>query len=148
MVIRAQIGNSPYVGIFVLWFGLLFHFFVLFSDIVDALLVLFPIGIDHRSSVAAARVALSLHVALLFAVATHNIWVARAVAARRGRGACLGRVRVAERLLVMNSSNLVDLFIGQFIPKDGIGLMRLRRGLNSRNLLRVFAVILNGLYLP
>jgi hypothetical protein len=148
MVIRAQIGNSPHMGIFVLGLGSFFDLFVFFSEVVDALLILFPVGIDHRSSVTAARVALPLHVSLLLAVAAHDIWVAQAVAARRGGGATLGRVGVAERLLTADSSNLVDFVIGQFVPEDGVGLLRVHSGFNSRNLLRAFAVILNGLDFP
>ncbi len=148
MAIRAQIGDSPHMGIFVLGLGSFFDLFVFFSDIVEALLILFPVGVDHWSSVAAARVALPLHVSLLLAVAAHDVWVTRAVAAYWGGGASLGRVGVAERLLTANSSNLVDFFISQFIPEDDIGLMQLHGGFNSCNLLRALAVILNGLDFP
>jgi len=147
MVVRAQIGNSPNVGIFVLGPGLI-HGVVILSDVVDTAVVLLAIGVDHRCSIAMTRVTLPLHVALLLAVAAHDVWVTWAVAARRGRGAALGRVGVAERLLTTNSSNLVDFVIGQFVPEDGIGLMRLHGGFNSRNLLRALAVVLNGLDLP
>ncbi len=91
------------------------------------------------------RVAFPLHMAFLFAVAAHNIWVARTIAARRSRGACLGRVGVSERLLATDSSNLVDFLIGQFVPEYGVSLMRLHGVFHSRNFLRTFAVILNGL---
>jgi hypothetical protein len=150
MVIRAQIGNSPHVGIFILRVGPLLGLFIFFSDVVDALLVLLPIGVNHRRSVMSTGVALPLHVALLFAIAAHNIGVAWAVAAHQSRSGsvCLGRVGVAERLFTMDSRNLVNFLIGQFVPKDGVSFMRLHGGFDSRNLLGAFTIILNGLNFP
>ncbi len=61
---------------------------------------------------------------------------------------CVGQVVVAKRLLTADSHNLVDLFIGQFVPKDGISLMRLHGGFDSSNFLGTFVVVLNGLDFP
>ncbi len=44
--------------------------------------------------------------------------------------------------------DLVDLLIGQFVPKDGVSLMRLHRSFDSCNFLKTFTVILNGLNFP
>ncbi len=71
-----------------------------------------------------------LHVALPLAVTADDVGVTGAVAGDRsgigGRGRVVvpwGRIVIAERfLLSMNGSNLVDLFIGELVPEDGVGL--------------------------
>jgi len=83
MVVRAQIGNCPHMGILVFGLGLVHGLLVSLGDVVDARLVLLSIGVDHGSVVTAPRVALPLHVPFLFAVAAHYIGVARPVAAGR-----------------------------------------------------------------
>jgi hypothetical protein len=132
MMVWAQVGNGPNVGILILLFRLFFDIFVFFGDVVDARLVLLTIRVDHRGSVTKTRVAFSLHVAFLFTVTAHNIGIARTVAADWGgigsRGPC-GRgvevVVVAGGLLTSDNSNLFDFFVGQFVPENGGGLSRL-----------------------
>ena len=129
MVVWAQVGNGPNVGILILLLRLFFDIFVFFCDVVDARLVLFTVRIDHRGSVTTTRVAFSLHVAFLFTVTAHNIGIVRTVAADwgsvGGRGPC-GRgvevVVVAGWLLTSDNSNLFDFVVGQFVPENGGGL--------------------------
>jgi hypothetical protein len=147
MVVRAQIGYSPHMGIFVLWLSFFLGLLLFFSNVIDALLVLFPVGVDHWSSVAMPRVTFWLHVPILFAVAAHNVRNARAIAAcrARGRAASLHLVGVAERLLTMHRGDMLNVLVLQFVPEDGGDLLRLHRGLESSNLLGVFVVIVDGL---
>ncbi len=111
-MIRTQIGNSPNVGVLVL--GLrLFSGVLLLGHVVDAALILLPIGFHHGSSITSARVTLSLHVPLLLAVPTHDVGVAGPVAADRGgvhggAGVAAG-VLVTGRVVFMDSGNLFNL---------------------------------------
>ncbi len=150
-MVLAQIGNSSNVGVFVLRLGLFVGIVVFFHNVVDEWLVLFAIGIDHWSSVTAARIAITLHVALLFAVTADNVGIAGAFAASRGgigSRARWGCVEVAERLLLsMNGGDLVDFFIGKLIPEDGVGLVWRQGCFNSCNLLRSLAVVVDALKL-
>ncbi len=83
MVVRAQIGNCPHVGILVFRLGFFHWLFFPFGDIVDALLTFLSIRVNHWSTIPTPRVALSLHVPLLFAVAAHYIRVAGPIVAGR-----------------------------------------------------------------
>ncbi len=148
MVVRAQIGYSPHMGILVLRLGFFVRLFFGLRNVVDALFVFFSVGIDHRSSVTASRVTFSLHVPFLFAIAAHNVRVARAVAARRARAASLRLIGIVERLLMTHSCDLVDVLGFQFIPENGGGLLRLHDGFESGDLLGAFSVIVDGLKLP
>jgi hypothetical protein len=60
MVIRAQIGNSPNVGLLVLGLRLISGV-LLFGHVVDAALVFLPVGVDHGTSISSTRVTLLLH---------------------------------------------------------------------------------------
>ncbi len=154
MVIGAQIGDSPNVGILVLLVQLFFVIFVFFGNVVDARFILLAIGVDHRSSVVLARVAFSLHVAFLLTVAAHNIGIARVVAADwggiSGRGTSQRGIEVvvARQLLTTDGRNLFNFFVGQFIPENGGDLTRLHHRFDHSNFLRPFVVLLNGLDLP
>jgi hypothetical protein len=147
MVVRAQIGYSPHMGIFVLRLGFFVRLLFVFRDVVDALFVFLSVGVDHRGSVAAPRITFSLHVPFLFAIAAHDVRVTRAVAACRARAASLRLIGVAERLLTTHSGDLVEVLGLQFIPKNSGGLLGLHDGLESGNLLRAFPVIMDGLQL-
>jgi hypothetical protein len=59
----------------------------------------------------------------------------------------LGRVEVAESLLVANGRDLINLLVGELIPEDGVGFIWQQGCFNSRNLLRTFAVIMDGFQL-
>jgi hypothetical protein len=152
MVVWAQVGNGPNVGILILLLRLFFDIFVFFCDVVDARLVLFTVRIDHRGSVTTTRVAFSLHVAFLFTVTAHNIGIARTVVADwgsvGGRGPCGRGVEVVTGwLLTTHSGDLIDVLVLQFVPENGSGLLGLHNGFEGSNLLRAFAVILDGLKL-
>jgi hypothetical protein len=124
MMVRAQVGNGPNVGVLVLLIRLLLGFFVLFGDIVDSRLVPFAIGVDHQSSVTATRVTFSLHMPLFLTVAAHDIGVASVVASRGciSQGSLWSRLVIVLWLLLSNSHKLVEFLVGQFIPKDNVGL--------------------------
>jgi hypothetical protein len=82
MVIRAQIGNSPNVGLLILGLRLVSGV-ILLGHIVDATLIFLPVGVDHGSSVASVRVTFSLHMPLFLAVAAYDVGVAGPVAEDR-----------------------------------------------------------------
>ena len=147
MVVRVQIGYSPHMGILVLRFGFFFRLFFVFRDVVDALLVFFSVGVDHRSSVTASRITFSLHVPFLLTIAAHDVGVARAVAARRARAASLRLVRTAGRLTTY-SGDLVEILGLQFVPENGSGLLGWHDGLESSDFAGALSVILDGLELP
>jgi hypothetical protein len=121
-MVRAQIGDSPNVRIFVLGPGLI-HGVVLLRKVVDAALVLLAVGVHHRGTVSAAGVALTLHVPFLFAIAADHIGVARAIALERGRvdrrGGCWGTSgwRAGHPVLA-DGGNFIEIFVGDLIPKD------------------------------
>ncbi len=75
-MVGAQIGDGPNVGVLVLLLGLLIGFVVFFGNVVDMQLVSFAVGFDHRGSFTPTRVALTLHVALFLAIATHDVGIA------------------------------------------------------------------------
>jgi hypothetical protein len=83
MVVRAQIGNSPNVRIFVLGPSLI-HGVVLLGNVVDAALILFAVGVHHGGTVSAAGVALTLHMPFLLAIMADHVGVAGAIAAEWG----------------------------------------------------------------
>ncbi len=102
MVIRAQIGNSPNVGLLVLGLRLISSV-ILLGHVVDTALVFLPIGADHGSSITLAGVTLSLHMPLFLAVAAYYVGVVGPIAADRGgvhggAGAAAG-VLVARRVV-------------------------------------------------
>ncbi len=99
MMVRAQIGDSPNVRILVLGPGLI-HGVVFFGDVVDTALILFSVGVHHRSAVSAVGVAFTLHVPLLLAIAADHVGDAGAIASERGEltvGAAAGVLRGAGR---------------------------------------------------
>jgi hypothetical protein len=121
MMVRAQIGDSPNVRILVLGPGLI-HGVVFFGDVVDTALILFAVGVHHRSAVSAAGVAFTLHVPLLFAIATDHVGVAGAIASERGgvdrRGGCWSVSRCRTRLTVLtDGGDFVEVLVIDFIPK-------------------------------
>ncbi len=72
MMVGAEVGDCPHLGILILLLGLV----VLFSHIVDMSVVIgLALGIHHWSIVSLVGVALLLHVPLLLAVATGNVGV-------------------------------------------------------------------------
>ncbi len=75
MMVRAQIDDSPNVRILVLGPGLI-RGVVFFGDVVDTALILFAVGVHHRSAVSAAGVAFTLHVPLFLAIAADHVGVA------------------------------------------------------------------------
>ncbi len=54
MMVWAQIGDSPDVGILILLVRFFVNIFIFFGDVIDARLVLLAVGVDHQSSVAVA----------------------------------------------------------------------------------------------
>ncbi len=84
MMVRAQIGDSPNVRIFVLGPGLI-HGVVLLANIVDTALILFAVGVHHGGTISAGGVALMLHVPFLLAITADHIGVVGAVAVDWGR---------------------------------------------------------------
>ncbi len=142
MVVGAQVGNGTDVGVLVLRLVFFFFFFIV-GDIVDPGLVPLAIGVNHWGAVTVTGVALVLHVALLFTVVADNVGVTGAAAVDWGGvgggawgRALWGRVEISERLLLlMNGSNLVNFFIGELIPEDGLGLAWLHRHFDGSNFL-------------
>ncbi len=150
MVIRTQIGNSPDVGILILGPGLFFGVLLL-GHVVDAALVLLPIGVHHGSSVTSARVTLSLHVPLFLAVSTNDVGVAGPVAADRGgvqggAGAAAG-VLVMGRVVFTESGNLLNLVEADVVPGNVGGLRQGEAGFNGGNPLSSSVIVMNGLQL-
>jgi hypothetical protein len=121
MVIRAQIGNSPNVGVLVLGLRLASSV-ILLGHVVDATLIFLPVGVDHVSSVASARVTFLLHMPLFLAVATYDVGVAGPIAADRGgvhgRAGVAAGVLVAGRIVPADSGNLVDFLHANVVPAD------------------------------
>ncbi len=150
MVIRAQIGNSPNVGLLVLGLGL-FSGVLLLGHVVDATLIFLPVGVDHRSSISSAGVTLSLHMPLFLTVAAYYVGVTGPIAADRGgvhggAGVAAG-VLGAGHIVPADSSNLVDFLHANVIPGDIGSLGRGQAGLDGSDPLRSPVVIMNGLQL-
>ena len=148
MVIRTQIGNSPNVGILVLGLGL-FSGVLLLGHVVDAALILFPIGVNHGSSITSVRITLSLHVPLFLAVPTNDVGVAGPIAEDRGgvnggTGVAVGGL-VARRVVPTDSGNLVDLLQADVVPGDVGGLGRGQAGFDGSDPLRTLVIIMDGL---
>ena len=122
MMVRAQIGDSPNVRILVLGPGLI-HGVVFFGDVVDTALILFAVGVHHRSAVSAAGVAFTLHVPLLLAIAADHVGVAGAIAPEWGgvdcRGGCWSALRYRTRLSILaDGGDFVKVLVIDFIPKN------------------------------
>ena len=153
MVLWAQIGDSPNVGIFILRFSFFFGVLLL-GNVVDTGFVSFSIGVDHWGAITMVGAAFALHMALFLAVVAYYIWVARAFAANWSsidhRSSCVaGWGRITKRLLLStNGSNLINFFVGELVPKECFRLSGWHGSFNGCNLLRPFAVIMNGLQLP
>ena len=150
MVIRAQIGNSPNVGLLVLGLRLVSGI-ILLGHVVDATLILLPVGVDHGSSVVSARVTFSLHMPLFLAVAAYYVGVAGPVAADRdgvhgGAGVAAG-VLATGRVVPADGGNLVDLVQADVVPGDVGGLGRGQAGLDGSDSLGSLVVVMNGLQL-
>ena len=144
MVIRAQIGNSPDVGLLVL--GLrLFSGIILLGHVVDTALVPLPIGVDHGSSIASARVTFSLHMPLFLAVVAYDVRVAGPVAAdwggvHGGAGVAAG-VLVVGRVVPADGSDLFDLLQSQVVPGDVDGLGQRHAGLDRGDSLAALMIL-------
>ncbi len=82
MVIQAEVGHSPHLGILVLLDAGV-PVFDLVSNIVDKgdVLTSLAIGIDHQGLIRALRITLLLNVPLLLTVAADNVGVPRAILA-------------------------------------------------------------------
>jgi hypothetical protein len=148
MVIRAQIGNSPNVGLLVL--GLrLFSSIILLGHVVDAALVFLPVGVNHGSSISSAGVTFSLHMPLFLTVAAYYVGVTGPIAADRGGvhgGASVAAgVLVAGRVVPADVSDLVDFLHANVISGDIGGLGRGQAGFDGSDPLRSPVVVVNGL---
>jgi hypothetical protein len=150
MVIRAQIGNSPNVGLLVLGLRLISGVLLL-GHVVDAALIFLPVGINHGSSISSTGVTLSLHVPLFLAVATYYVGVTGPIAADRGSvhggGGVAAGVLGAGRIVSADSGDPVDFLHANVIPGNVGGLGRGQTGLDSGNFLGSSVIIVNGLQL-
>ena len=150
MVIRAQIGNSPDVGLLILGLGL-FSGVLLLGHVVDATLIFLPVGVDHGSSVASARVTFSLHMPLFLTVAAYYVGVTGPIAADRGgvHGGAVAAVGVLVmgRVVFMDSGNLFNLVEADVVPGNVGSLRRGEAGLDSGDPLSSSVVVVNGLQL-
>jgi hypothetical protein len=148
MVIRAQIGNSPNVGLFVLGLRLVSSV-ILLGHVVEAALVFLPVGVNHGSSISSAGVTLSLHVPLFLTIAAYYVGVAGSIAADRGgvhsgAGVAAG-VLVAGRVIPADSSDLVNFLHANVVPGDIGGLGRGQAGFDGSDPLRSPMVVVDGL---
>jgi len=68
MMVGAQVGDGPHLGILVLLLGL-----AVLGHIIDTIVIRLAPGIHHWGLVLLAGVTVLLHVAFLFAVAAHDV---------------------------------------------------------------------------
>ncbi len=150
MVIRAQIGNSPDVGLLILGLGL-FSGALILGHVVDATLVFLPVGVNHRSSISSTGVTFSLHMPLFLTVAAYYVGITGPIAADRGGvhgGAGVAAVVLGPgRVVPADSSDLVDFLHANVIPGDVGGFGRGQAGFDGSDSLRSPVVIVNGLQL-
>jgi len=119
MVIRAEVGDSPHLGVLILLsIDVPFYLFLSHVVVVAALIPL-AIGVNYQGTVMVAGVAILLHLPLLLAlVAGHvgvpgGIAIPLAVSIGQPIGVCLlGEMFVAST----DNSDLLDLLLSELLP--------------------------------
>jgi hypothetical protein len=151
-MVRAQIGDSPNVRIFVLGPSLIRGVFFL-GNVVDTALVLLAVRVHHGGTVSAAGVTLTLHVPFLLAIAANHLRVAGAIAPEQGRvdrgGGCWGTSGCrAGCPILADGGNFVKILVSDFVPKDGRCFLWANCCFDGCNLVRPSFVIVDGFQLP
>jgi hypothetical protein len=144
MVVQAEVGNSPHLGIFVV----LVRVVVLLGHIFDAVvLVGLALGIHHWSVVTAVGVALLLHVALFLAVAAREVGVPGAIGTALASWTSVVPFGWKPVVPSPNSSHSSSphLLLSEVFPCNGAGILRLEFGLYCCNSLGSFMIELDCL---
>ena len=141
MVVGAQVGDCPHVGVLVLWLGLV----VLFGHVVDAVVVIgLALGIHHWSVVSFAGVALLLNVPLFLTVAAQDVGVPGSIGAALVSWPREISPGLKPVISSPNCSHLFDLLFSKTSPSNGISFLRLELGLYCCNLLGTSMIKLDG----
>ncbi len=148
MMVRAEVGNQPNMGILVPSFGLAGGS-RLASNAVDAVgLVPLPVSIDYWTMVPLTREAFFLQVPLFVAVPEDDIWVPGAavvglpIVVSRTVGRLLRREAVVAST---DSNNLPNLLFSELLPDNVISFFLLELSFVCTDFLQPFVVILDGL---